>query len=246
MEEEADRAAMGYLTLGRRFNLDKHDIIDDRIDVVFRGIMGLTVSCARCHDHVYDPISSRDYYGIYGVFASSEERVVDGLPPLLVDRDAPADSRILVRGIPGQKGEPAPRRYLSHFDPAGEAFVDGSGRLELALGITSRDNPLTARVFVNRVWTHLLGRPLVETPSDFGLRTDEPAHLALLDELAAGSMVRQTIDPPDCTVEPLSAVERSGNGGRRAGSQPSGARNSAASGLRIAERWAVGGQRPVG
>jgi hypothetical protein len=66
-------AAMGFLTVGRRFLNNIHDIIDDRIDVVTRGLMGLTVSCARCHDHKYDPIPIADYYSLYGVFASSIE-----------------------------------------------------------------------------------------------------------------------------------------------------------------------------
>jgi len=66
-------AALGYLTLGRRFVNNIHDIIDDRIDMVCRGMMGLTVSCARCHDHKYDPIPTKDYYSLYGVFASSME-----------------------------------------------------------------------------------------------------------------------------------------------------------------------------
>ena len=64
---------MGFLTLGRRFLLDEHEIIDDRIDVVTRGLLGLTVTCARCHDHKYDPIPTEDYYSLYGVFASSTE-----------------------------------------------------------------------------------------------------------------------------------------------------------------------------
>ncbi len=66
-------AAMGFLTVGRRFLLDQNEIIDDRIDVVSRGLLGLTVTCARCHDHKFDPIPSEDYYSLYGVFASSIE-----------------------------------------------------------------------------------------------------------------------------------------------------------------------------
>lgn len=65
-------AAMGFLTLGRMFDNNVHDIIDDQIDTVSRGLLGLTVACARCHDHKYDPISTADYYSLYGVFASSE------------------------------------------------------------------------------------------------------------------------------------------------------------------------------
>ena len=71
-----DLAAMGFLTLGRRFLGVTHDVIDDRIDVVSRGMLGLSVACARCHDHKYDPIPTRDYYSLYGVFQSSAEQLV--------------------------------------------------------------------------------------------------------------------------------------------------------------------------
>jgi len=64
--------AMGFLTLGRMFDNNVHDIIDDQIDTVSRGMLGLTVTCARCHDHKYDPIPQADYYSQYGVFAASE------------------------------------------------------------------------------------------------------------------------------------------------------------------------------
>ncbi len=73
-------AAMGFLTLGRMFDNNMPDVIDDRIDVVTRGLLGLTVSCARCHDHKYDAIPTADYYALYGVFASSEAPLI---PPLL-------------------------------------------------------------------------------------------------------------------------------------------------------------------
>jgi cytochrome c553 len=69
-------AAMGYLTVGARFMNNSHDVIDDRIDVVTRGLMGLTVTCARCHDHKFDPIPQADYYSLYGVFRSSFEPLV--------------------------------------------------------------------------------------------------------------------------------------------------------------------------
>ncbi len=71
--DKGDLAAMGFLTLGRRFLNNIHDIIDDRLDVTSRTFLGLTVTCARCHDHKFDPIPSRDYYSLYGVFASSIE-----------------------------------------------------------------------------------------------------------------------------------------------------------------------------
>jgi hypothetical protein len=65
-------AGLGFLTVGRKFN-NPHDDIDDKIDVVFRGLQGLTVACARCHDHKYDAIPTKDYYSLYGVFASTRE-----------------------------------------------------------------------------------------------------------------------------------------------------------------------------
>lgn len=72
-DDRRSLAAMGFLTLGARFMNNTHDIIDDRIDVVTRGLMGLTVTCARCHDHKFDPIPQADYYSMYGIFRSSHE-----------------------------------------------------------------------------------------------------------------------------------------------------------------------------
>lgn len=72
-EDKANLAAMGFLTVGRRFLNNPHDIIDDRLDVTFRTFQAMTLTCARCHDHKYDPIPSKDYYSLYGVFASSQE-----------------------------------------------------------------------------------------------------------------------------------------------------------------------------
>ena len=245
-------AAMGFLTVGRRFLNNPHDIIDDRIDVVTRGMLGLTVTCARCHDHKYDPIPTRDYYSLYGVFASSREP--DELPLLepftrgpgyeefqkelarleeekarfereneqmrkerprefrekikpfdnkikrlhathpaapprgmvLVDLPQPVTPRVFVRGNARNPGPEVPRQFLGVL--AGEKrepFQHGSGRLELARAIASPDNPLTARVLVNRVWLHHFGAGLVRTPSDFGLRSEPPSHPELLDWLAA-------------------------------------------------------------
>jgi len=82
-------AAMGFLTLGRMFDNNIYDIIDDRIDTASRALLGLTVSCARCHDHKYDPVPMADYYSLYGVFASSEAPLV---PPLIAaDRRGPEE-----------------------------------------------------------------------------------------------------------------------------------------------------------
>ena len=72
-EDNRALAALGFLTVGRRFLNAQDDVIDDRIDVVTRGFLGLGVACARCHDHKFDPIPTEDYYSLHGVFASSVE-----------------------------------------------------------------------------------------------------------------------------------------------------------------------------
>ena len=79
--------ALGFLTLGDRFMGMQHDIINDRIDVVTKGFLGLTVSCARCHDHKFDPIPTRDYYSLHGIFASSREPEVE--PPISKIQNTP-------------------------------------------------------------------------------------------------------------------------------------------------------------
>jgi hypothetical protein len=75
-------AALGFLTVGSRYNFFPHEIIDDRIDVVTRGLLGLSVACARCHDHKYDPIPAADYYSLYGIFAASAEPTLEQVPVL--------------------------------------------------------------------------------------------------------------------------------------------------------------------
>lgn len=389
--DSPDLAAMGLLTLGRMFDGNRHDVIDDQVDVVGRGFLGLSLACARCHDHKFDPVPTADYYSLYGVFASSIEpyeppriapvtetgqafeqefatklkeindqqqahyaevlkiardrtsdylvhvattqpdvsettifflsltpeqlrpqftkrwrqliarrafsddplfgpwhdlmldptlkpdewrvrgidrRVIDGLvaarptnaaevakaygtiirdawiaggdesdplAALLVSRDGPiwfpirdvasylsrqpgdayrgllgqldtiavkhkdaapralvvhdaqvlCDPVIFQRGDPSARGTPVPRRFLAILSPANQApFAHGGGRLDLANSIASPTNPLTARVWVNRIWMHHFGEPLVENPSDFGLQSKRPVQHELLDFLA--------------------------------------------------------------
>ncbi len=106
--QEWKLAAMGFLTVGRRFNVNIPDVIDDRIDVITRGLMGLTVSCARCHDHKYDPIPTADYYALYGVLASSVEPPTGDLP--------------LLSQPPDDGGEY--REYLERLSQAQRAYED--------------------------------------------------------------------------------------------------------------------------
>ena len=104
---------------------------------------------------------------------------------VLVDSPQPKNSQVFIRGNPNRLGEEVPRQFLAILTgDKREPFTRGSGRLELARAIASRENPLTARVMVNRVWLYHFGAGLVATPDDFGLRSDPPSHPELLDYLA--------------------------------------------------------------
>ena len=285
--------ATGFLALGpkglnererRQFEMD---VVDEQIDVVSQSMLGLTLACARCHDHKFDPVSQRDYYALAGIFSSSEPlygtqpqlqnthastlielppearlpSAVAPLPPAdlarlrqevqsradqagelaqdamaarregrdengaprflrvraardrqsaaqsdldqfrddgsprslamgVLDRPQPVDSRLLERGEVDQPGETVPRGLVEVLCGPDEPrkIAAGSGRLDLAFWIASRDNPLTARVMANRVWLKLMGQGLVATPDNFGIMGMEPSHPALLDHLAVAFM----------------------------------------------------------
>jgi Protein of unknown function (DUF1553)/Protein of unknown function (DUF1549) len=215
---------------------------DDRIDTFSRGFLALTVSCARCHDHKFDPIPTQDYYALAGVFSSSKyrehptapasaveafdrsqaaikaktkaldaerkkttkdrdqikalsaelEKLKKDAPPpyavihTLADVEKPANLRVAIRGNSADLGEEVPRRFLSVLsDGTPGPFGHGSGRLDLARAVTSPENPMTARVLVNRIWEHHFGRGIVATPSNFGTLGEPPSHPELLDYLAS-------------------------------------------------------------
>lgn len=177
--------AMGMLTLGRRFLQNPHDIADDRIDVITRGLLGVTAACARCHDHKFDPVSMGDYYSLHAALLGSEEPGGDPSPMRLVDKENQGPTQLLLRGSPGNPGPEVPRRFIRFLSgPEPVEMKTGSGRLEMAEAIVNPRNPLTARVFVNRIWGWVYGVPLVDTPSDFGVRCDPPAQQQVLDGLA--------------------------------------------------------------
>src|SRR5262249_46976169 len=108
---------------------------------------------------------------------------------VLNDTPQPMNPHVFIRGHPGRTGKEVPRRFPQVLSPPeGPAYQKGSGRLELAQAIANPNNPLTARVIVNRVWMHHFGKGLVTTPSDFGARGSPPSHPELLDFLAATFM----------------------------------------------------------
>ena len=257
---EGNVTATGFLALGPNYISDGNtdegkavaqaETLDDRVDTVTRGLLGLTVSCARCHDHKFDPIPTQDYYSIAGVFQNTrnDDRSAPGTPQTVIDsyersraaihecekqlnalkeaakqakaeaggaekeavaakekelaslrmEAAPpypvvhavadsghADMKIALRGNLLKPGENAPRRFLRIVAGASPPlFTRGSGRLELAEAIVDPENPLTARVMVNRVWRHHFGRAPVRTPDNFGAVGEKPTHPELLDWLA--------------------------------------------------------------
>jgi hypothetical protein len=301
--------ATGFIALSRRYATAPYELmhltLEDTIDTVGRSILGLTLRCARCHDHKFDPVTKEDYYALYGVFASTKfpypgseefqskgfgridfvpllpaERaapllaqyqkqiaddqsalksaeemaakrteefqarikeleqqrdalesskqdagpVKEQLAKLIRERDAaqqkqqneiaqlkttlrnrqrpglpegmpgayavsegtPVHAALHVRGEPEDAGPVIHRdvpKFLAGANPA-RFPENASGRLELARWLTAPENPLTARVLVNRIWQQHFGKGIVTTPSNFGLRGEEPTHPDLLDYLA--------------------------------------------------------------
>jgi len=281
------RPALGFLTLGQRFGGNIHDIIDDRIDVTSKAFLGLTVSCARCHDHKFDPIPTMDYYSWYGIFANSKDYDFGKEPELnpdsrksgrtyseyysllepiaqkyevnekvmklsgrernkrgisrdefrkiqnnfrgamrdisslrgthpgapvrvhaLYDVKKSRDYKVFNLGDPRSQGEIAPRRFLEVLSQGKkrESYgADGksSGRYELARDIASKNNPLTARVMINRIWLHHFGETFIPTPEDFGNQSEKPHNQALLDYLARYFMEQQGRDKAAWSIKKI-------------------------------------------
>ncbi len=295
-KDDAERArlliATGFLALGAKGLNEMNpaqfaaDVADEQLDAVTRAVMASSIACARCHDHKTDPFSMEDYYGLVGIFkstqtfygnwidsensnhghlirlpellgqsivgkslpearvkqlkadlaklnadekeqndyiakAKAENRDISGefhklltnalriiwtrgglegvleavdekghaLPLCMGVKDAKVvDSPLFERGELAQPREVIPRRFPNLFGIEMSVPKHQSGRLELAKWLTSRQNPLTARVMVNRVWRHLFGAGLVRTMDDFGATGEAPSHPELLDYLAVRFM----------------------------------------------------------
>jgi hypothetical protein len=192
----------------------------DKTKTVSSGLMGLTVECAQCHDHKYDPISHEDYYRLFAFFNNSREKgqakILKGtavVPALAItdaerktilnfvnskdtstiwvsvmsENDTLRPTHILNRGVydaPGRVVTASGLRAVMNYDTT----LYPRNRLGLARWMFSKNNPLTARVYVNQVWQEFFGRGLVKSTGDFGMQGDLPSHPALLDWLAVDFM----------------------------------------------------------
>ncbi len=184
----------------------------DRVNTTGAVWLGATLECARCHDHKYDPIAQKEYYRLLAFFNNTESEVERANPKVpssikfrgaaltlekalaaakpastqvMVEMASPRVSTVFNRGeytSPGESVEPGVPAIL-HRLPEGPP-----NRLTLARWLVARENPLTARVTVNRWWGELFGRCIVPTPEDFGMQGEPPSHPDLLDWLAVEFM----------------------------------------------------------
>ncbi len=166
----------------------RQDEIEDMLGVTGQALLGMTVQCARCHDHKFDPIAQRDYYRLAAALSGTRHWEPPFKQPFYgVRSEKPAETRLLVRGsvaAPGEVVTPGAVPALKMLDADLGSGTDPERRLRLARWITDPANPLFSRVIVNRVWGWLFGRGLVATPNDFGFNGARPTHPELLEWLA--------------------------------------------------------------
>lgn len=183
----------------------KYDRLEDLIHVTSTAFMGLTVKCARCHDHKFDPIPQADYYRFGSVFwpgdlIGNKSAKVKGYDVFgWTDQKTQLDPiRLLKKGDPRKPQQELDPGFLSlfpeldsKFAPPGHPDEGTARRLEFAKRLVSSDNPLFARVVVNRIWQHYFSYGLVRTSNNFGYKGDLPTHPELLDWLASELIEQQ-------------------------------------------------------
>jgi len=198
----------------------RQDELEDMVSVIGQTFLGLTIHCARCHDHKVDPIRTAEYYQLTAALAGVRhgERPLaspQGQKPVKLGPPAPPSGRVyavnsqvpektylLVRGSTARKGREVAPGGVAAIQTLPSVFgvppgaSEGKRREALAAWITDERNPLFARVIVNRLWHHHFGVGLVDTPSDFGFNGGRPSHPELLDHLASELIHPLTLPSP--------------------------------------------------
>ncbi|HBJ83751.1 MAG TPA: hypothetical protein DDZ88_07775 [Verrucomicrobiales bacterium] len=162
----------------------------DRVNTTGRVWMGLTVGCAQCHTHKYDPITIRDYYSFYAFFNNTADldepqTKAPALAEVMKDR---RQTYVHMAGDYTRRGPDVMPASLSALPPMTKPAQPEPSRLDLANWLVSPQHPLTSRVSVNHIWSKLFGIGLVSTPDDFGATGEPPSHPELLDWLASEFM----------------------------------------------------------
>lgn len=162
----------------------------DRVNTTGRVWLGLTVGCAQCHTHKYDPITIRDYYGFYAFFNNTEDRdePATKAQTLAEISENRRQTYVHMAGDYARRGPDVVPASLSALPPMKKAAQAEATRLDLARWLVSSKHPLTSRVAVNHVWSKFFGAGLVRTQDDFGATGEPPSHPELLDWLASEFM----------------------------------------------------------
>ncbi len=171
----------------------REEELEDMIAAVGQTFLGLTLNCARCHSHKFDPIPQRDYYRVKAALEgvrAGDRPLPGGGTTYAINPSKPEPTFVLRRGDVEKPDEEVSAGGLSAIKSLSPELgltttaSDADRRRKLADWIASPRNPLTARVMVNRLWQYQFGRGLVTSPSDFGFNGDRPSHPELLDWLA--------------------------------------------------------------
>ena len=179
----------------------------DRTNTTSTVWMGSTIGCAQCHNHKFDPFTQKDFYRLFAYFDNTDEKLVkvnggeveekekkeakkegksEETALIMAERKTPASTFMRIRGSFVAKGEQVDAGTPGFLPQA--PVGTPNNRLGLARWLVSPENPLTARVTVNRLWENYFGHGLVETSEDFGLQGTAPSHPELLDFLACEFM----------------------------------------------------------
>ena len=182
----------------------------DRVNTTGAVWLGLSLGCAQCHDHKFDPISQKEYYEMYAFYNSAEDKnntgptipIIEGELinsakkndknkvnlMIMRDRKDPRETYLLTRGdftTPDKESGQLSPNFISAISINEDKEENKKTRLDLAKWLVDPNNPLTARVTVNRIWMRYFGKGIVETEEDFGTRGSLPSHPQLLDALSS-------------------------------------------------------------